>query len=173
MIRKHYCFAQTTAHLDWGRGPAVGFQADSPACHTPAKTVLKLPFSPHTPPPPQRELNTLYPRCLSQTTPPYPSASSSPPQEIARPDVFWYDAPTKVDLPFNIVGLLAFEFWAMQFVELKRWQDFKNPGSVDADPLFPNNKLAPHEVSLTERFFGSLPFLAFAWELACLMGSLF
>lgn len=39
-----------------------------------------------------------------------------------RPDVFWYDAPTKVDLPFNIVGLLAFEFWAMQFVELKRWQ---------------------------------------------------
>jgi light-harvesting complex I chlorophyll a/b binding protein 4 len=67
-------------------------------------------------------------------------------QEIARPDVFWYDAPTKVDLPFNIVGLLAFEFWAMQFVELKRWQDFKNPGSVDADPLFPNNKLAPHEV---------------------------
>jgi len=67
-------------------------------------------------------------------------------QEIARPDIFWYDAPTKVDLPFNIVGLLAFEFWAMQFVELKRWQDFKNPGSVDTDPLFPNNKLAPHEV---------------------------
>lgn len=69
-------------------------------------------------------------------------------QEIVRPDIFWYDAPTKIDLPFNIVGLLAFEFWAMQFVELKRWQDFKNPGSVDQDPLFPNNKLAPHEVSI-------------------------
>jgi len=68
------------------------------------------------------------------------------PQEIARPDIFWYDAPTKIDLPFNIVGLLAFEFFAMHFVELKRWQDFRNPGSVDADPLFPNNKLAPHEV---------------------------
>jgi light-harvesting complex I chlorophyll a/b binding protein 4 len=68
-------------------------------------------------------------------------------QEIARPDIFWYDAPTKIDLPFNIVGLLAFEFFAMHFVELKRWQDFRNPGSVDADPLFPNNKLAPHEVS--------------------------
>eukprot|EP00775_Hariotina_reticulata_P011970 gene11970-12113_t len=67
-------------------------------------------------------------------------------QEIARPDIFWYDAPTKIDLPFNIVGLLAFEFFAMHFVELKRWQDFRNPGSVDTDPLFPQNKLKPHEV---------------------------
>ncbi|WIA19347.1 hypothetical protein OEZ85_003978 [Tetradesmus obliquus] len=67
-------------------------------------------------------------------------------QEVVKPDVFWYDAPTKIDLPFNIVGLLAFEFFAMHFVELKRWQDFRNPGSVDADPLFPSNKLAPHEV---------------------------
>ena len=66
--------------------------------------------------------------------------------EVARPDVFWYDAPTKVTLPFNIVGLLAFEFWAMHFVELKRWQDIRNPGSVDTDPLFPANKLAPHDV---------------------------
>lgn len=71
-----------------------------------------------------------------------------PLQEIVRPDVFWYDAPTKVQLPFNIVGLLAFEFFAMHFVELKRWQDFRNPGSVDADPLFPSNKLAPHEVRM-------------------------
>jgi hypothetical protein len=51
-----------------------------------------------------------------------------------------------VDLPFNIVGLVAFELWAMHFVEIKRWQDFFNPGSVDTDPLFPNNKLPPHEV---------------------------
>jgi hypothetical protein len=69
-------------------------------------------------------------------------------QEVVKPDVFWYDAPTKIDLPFNIVGLLAFEFFAMHFVELKRWQDFRNPGSVDTDPLFPSNKLAPHEVRL-------------------------
>ena len=34
----------------------------------------------------------------------------------------------------------------MHFVELKRWQDIRNPGSVDADPLFPSNKLAPHDV---------------------------
>lgn len=94
--------------------------------------------------------------CVTNTA---PQLSTNPvifqilqtPQEIARPDIFWYDAPTKIDLPFNIVGLLAFEFWAMQFVELKRWQDFKNPGSVDQDPLFPNNKLKPHEVRRATR----------------------
>ena len=31
-------------------------------------------------------------------------------------------------------------------MELKRWQDFRNPGSVDVDPLFPANKLPAHEV---------------------------
>jgi hypothetical protein len=48
--------------------------------------------------------------------------------------------------PQKALGLLAVEFWAMHFVELKRWQDFRNPGSVDADPLFPQNKLPAHEV---------------------------
>jgi light-harvesting complex I chlorophyll a/b binding protein 4 len=38
----------------------------------------------------------------------------------------------------------------MHFVELKRWQDWRNPGSVDQDPLFPNNKLPPHEVRSKE-----------------------
>lgn len=48
-------------------------------------------------------------------------------QEIVRPDVFWYDAPVVVqkDLPFGIVGLLAFEFFAMHWVEVRRWQDFR------------------------------------------------
>jgi light-harvesting complex I chlorophyll a/b binding protein 4 len=67
-------------------------------------------------------------------------------QEIARPDIFWYDAPTKVALPFNIVGLVAFELFAMHFVETKRGLDFQKPGSQDVDPLFPNNKLPAHEV---------------------------
>ena len=44
------------------------------------------------------------------------------------------------------MGLVAIELWAMHFVELKRWQDFFNPGSVDTDPLFPQNKLPAHEV---------------------------
>mmetsp|Transcript_38797 Transcript_38797/g.86291 ORF Transcript_38797/g.86291 Transcript_38797/m.86291 type:complete len:261 (+) Transcript_38797:104-886(+) len=67
-------------------------------------------------------------------------------QEIARPDIFWYETAAKIDLPFNIVGLLAFEFWAMHFVEIKRWQDFRKPNSVNVDPLFPNNKIPDHEV---------------------------
>jgi len=67
-------------------------------------------------------------------------------QEIAQPDVFWYTSGATVKTPFPILGLLAFEFWAMHFVEIKRWQDWKNPGSVDKDPLFPQNSLAKHEV---------------------------
>ncbi len=30
-------------------------------------------------------------------------------------------------------------------VEIKRWQDLRNPNSVNRDPLFPNNKIADHE----------------------------
>jgi hypothetical protein len=112
------------------------------------------------------------------------------------------DLCVQVKTPFPILGLLAFEFWAMHFVELKRWQvcghgvllhmtctasaagrnvpcknvtqlqfsmcasaklgacswqngpphllphsqDFRNPGSADRDPLFPNNSLPKHEV---------------------------
>lgn len=40
-----------------------------------------------------------------------------------------YDAPVKIDLPFNILGLVAFELFAMHFVETKRGYDFRNPGS--------------------------------------------
>eukprot|EP00798_Chlamydomonas_sp_ICE-L_P029602 gene29602-17879_t len=67
-------------------------------------------------------------------------------QEVVKPEIFWYDAPTKIELPFGIVGLLAAEFWMMHFVEIKRWQDFWQPGSADQDPLFPANKLGAHEV---------------------------
>lgn len=67
-------------------------------------------------------------------------------QEVVRPDVFWYEAATKVDLPFGIFGLVAFQIFAMQWVELLRWQDFRNPGSVDRDPIFSGNALPKHEV---------------------------
>ena len=40
-------------------------------------------------------------------------------QEITRPNYFWYDAATKVDLPFNIVGLVLFQLVAMHWVETK------------------------------------------------------
>eukprot|EP00854_Cymbomonas_tetramitiformis_P018503 gene18503-22084_t len=67
-------------------------------------------------------------------------------QELANPDVFFYEAATKADLPFDILGVVAFQFFAMHYVEIRRWRDFVKPGSVDADPLFPGNKLPDHEV---------------------------
>ncbi len=36
-------------------------------------------------------------------------------QEILKPDIFWYDAPTKIDLPFNVVGLVLFELVCMHW----------------------------------------------------------
>lgn len=66
-------------------------------------------------------------------------------QELVRPDVFWYEAATKVDLPFNPLGLLAFELFAMHYVEVRRGQDLKKPGSVNQDPIFTNFSLPDHE----------------------------
>ncbi len=68
------------------------------------------------------------------------------PQEIVRPDVFWYSAGSQVESPLGPVGLLAFEFFAMHWVEVRRWQDLRKPGSVDQDPIFSQYKLPPHEV---------------------------
>lgn len=36
-------------------------------------------------------------------------------QEVLKPDIFWYDAPTKIDLPFNVVGLVLFELVTMHW----------------------------------------------------------
>jgi light-harvesting complex I chlorophyll a/b binding protein 4 len=66
-------------------------------------------------------------------------------QELVKPDIFFYDAPTKIDLPFNIIGLIAFQAYTMHFVEVLRWQDFKNPGSVNKDPIFAGNALPDHK----------------------------
>jgi light-harvesting complex I chlorophyll a/b binding protein 4 len=67
-------------------------------------------------------------------------------QEIVRPDVFWYEAATKVKLPFNIQGLVAFQLITMHWVESKRGYDLRNPGSQDQDPIFSSFSLPPHEV---------------------------
>ncbi|KAL4440684.1 hypothetical protein ABPG77_000393 [Micractinium sp. CCAP 211/92] len=66
-------------------------------------------------------------------------------QELTKPDVFWYTAPTQIDLPFDITGLLAFELFVMHWVESRRGYDIKNPGSMDQDPIFSNFKLPAHE----------------------------
>ena len=40
-------------------------------------------------------------------------------QEIVRPDVFWYDAALKSNIPpKTLMGLLAFELFAMHWVEV-------------------------------------------------------
>jgi hypothetical protein len=57
-------------------------------------------------------------------------------QEILRPDVFWYEAGLPENLPgpfknINMGGLLAWEFILMHWVEVRRWQDYKNFGSVN------------------------------------------
>ncbi|CAK0756035.1 hypothetical protein CVIRNUC_002420 [Coccomyxa viridis] len=71
-------------------------------------------------------------------------------QEIVRPDVFWYEAALKSPMPFGnspaaILGLVAFELFAMHYVEVRRAYDLKNPGSVDQDPIFKNYSLPKHE----------------------------
>lgn len=67
-------------------------------------------------------------------------------QELVRPDVFWYESAAKADLPFNPLGLVAFQLFAMHYVEVRRAQDLKNPGSVNQDPIFRNFSLPDHEV---------------------------
>jgi light-harvesting complex I chlorophyll a/b binding protein 4 len=84
-------------------------------------------------------------------------------QEIFRPDVFWYEAalPQNLPAPFtniNMGGLLAWEFLLMHWVEVRRWQDYKNPGSVDQDPIFKNNKLPAHQVGYPGGIFDPLGF---------------
>lgn len=67
-------------------------------------------------------------------------------QEITHPDVFWYTSGAEVKLPFNLAGLVAFELFAMHWVESKRGYDVLKPGSQDQDPVFSQYKLPPHEV---------------------------
>jgi light-harvesting complex I chlorophyll a/b binding protein 4 len=66
-------------------------------------------------------------------------------QEIVKPDIFWYDAPTKIELPFPILGLVAFEAWAMHYVEVRRGTDLKKPNSVNGDPVFTQFSIPDHE----------------------------
>lgn len=56
--------------------------------------------------------------------------------EIARPDMFFYEAGRPENLPepftnINMGGLLAWQFCLMHFVEVRRWMDYKNFGSVN------------------------------------------
>merc|ERR1719316_1809390 len=72
--------------------------------------------------------------------------------EIARPDIDFFKAPQQLNgsLQFTIPVLLSVQFVLMHYVEIRRWQDFNNPGCVDLDPIFKQNKLPTHEVGYPE-----------------------
>merc|ERR1719473_1034571 len=78
--------------------------------------------------------------------------------EIVRPEIDFYNAPIALNgsLPYSIRTLLAVQFILMHYVEIRRWQDFKKPGSVDSDPIFKSNKLPPHEVGYPGGIFDPL-----------------
>merc|ERR1712226_527054 len=73
-------------------------------------------------------------------------------QEISRPDLFWYEAGLAENVPGNFIigetgnvnmgGLLAWEFILMHWAEVRRWQDYKNFGSVNNDPFLKGNKIS-------------------------------
>lgn len=59
-------------------------------------------------------------------------------QEYLKPDIFWYEAGLPENLPeqfqngdSNLAALFAWEFVLMHFVEVARWLDYKNFGSVN------------------------------------------
>merc|ERR1739848_666008 len=78
--------------------------------------------------------------------------------EIVRPNIDFYTAPQQLEesLPFSIPTLLAVQFILMHYVEIRRWQDLRNPGSVDQDPIFKQNKLASHEIGYPGGIFDPL-----------------
>ncbi len=65
-------------------------------------------------------------------------------QELVAPSQFWYTSSSELQLPFNLAGLVAFQLFAMHWVESKRGYDILKPGSQDQDPVFGGNKLPAH-----------------------------
>jgi light-harvesting complex I chlorophyll a/b binding protein 4 len=71
--------------------------------------------------------------------------------EVVKPDTFFYMAglPQNLPEPFtnvNMGGILAFQFLMMHYVEIRRWQDIKNHGCVNTDPIFGNNSVTNLEL---------------------------
>ncbi|KAJ8630624.1 hypothetical protein MRB53_023947 [Persea americana] len=56
----------------------------------------------------------------------------------------WYDAG-KSEYFASSSTLFVIEFILFHYVEIRRWQDIKNPGCVNQDPIFKNYSLPPHE----------------------------
>lgn len=81
-------------------------------------------------------------------------------QELVHPEIFWYESGLPQNIPGNPLigdpvnpgGLLAWEFVLMHFVEVLRWQDYRNPGSVNRDPIFTNNAVTNPETGENKRY---------------------
>lgn len=71
----------------------------------------------------------------------------------------WYDAG-KSEYFASSSTLFVIEFILFHYVEIRRWQDIKYPGSVNQDPIFKSYSLPPNEVGYPGGIFNPLNFAA-------------
>ncbi|RZC60869.1 hypothetical protein C5167_022625 [Papaver somniferum] len=71
----------------------------------------------------------------------------------------WYDAG-KAEYFASNSTLFVIEFILFHYVEIRRWQDIKNPGSVNQDPIFKSYSLPKGEVGYPGGIFNPLNFSA-------------
>ena len=69
----------------------------------------------------------------------------------------WYDAG-KAEYFASSSTLFVIEFILFHYVEIRRWQDIKYPGSVNQDPIFKSYSLPPNEVGYPGGIFNPLNF---------------
>ncbi|PIN06641.1 hypothetical protein CDL12_20800 [Handroanthus impetiginosus] len=69
----------------------------------------------------------------------------------------WYDAG-KEEYFASSSTLFVIEFILFHYVEIRRWQDIKNPGCVNQDPIFKNYSLPPNECGYPGGIFNPLNF---------------
>ncbi|MBA0821307.1 hypothetical protein Gotur_000982 [Gossypium turneri] len=69
----------------------------------------------------------------------------------------WYDAG-KAEYFASSSTLFVIEFILFHYVEIRRWQDIKNPGCVNQDPIFKQYSLPPHECGYPGSIFNPLNF---------------
>jgi len=69
----------------------------------------------------------------------------------------WYDAG-KEEYFASSSTLFVIEFILFHYVEIRRWQDIKNPGSVNQDPIFKQYSLPKGEVGYPGGIFNPLNF---------------
>jgi|Transcript_6135 hypothetical protein len=58
----------------------------------------------------------------------------------------WHDAPFYNGYFASATTIFTVQMFMMNWAEIRRWQDIKNPGSVSEDPAFSGNKLPVGDV---------------------------